>query len=316
MAQPLCHFVVLGLGELGSSILDALIAHPIFDTTKIRITTLIRPSTLRKPEGDKAIQIDHYKSLGVHFAGLDIEASSTDEITSLFTTIHANTIIHAGGMTLAPGTQLKLTEAVLATNTVQLYLPWQYGVDYDIIGRTAGGGLFAEQVDVRDALRGQSRVKWVIVSCGIFMSFLFENFWGVITQDAKSGEVVKVTALGGCNHPITATAVVDIGKVVAELLLVDMDVVDRCVYIAGDTLTYESFAHVVEALASGGKKLERELWTTEMLMAESAKDVGNKLLKYRIVFSEDRGLSWPLKETYSEAKGMKMTGFDSYIRSM
>jgi hypothetical protein len=38
---------------------------------------------------------------------------------------------------------------------VKRYLPWQFGVDYDVIGRGSAQTLFDEQFDVRDLLRGQ-----------------------------------------------------------------------------------------------------------------------------------------------------------------
>lgn len=219
-------------------------------------------------------------------------------------------------MTLAPGTQLKLTRAVLATPTVSLYLPWQYGVDYDVIGREAGGGLFTEQLDVRDALRAQTRVSWLIVSCGVFMSFLFEQFWGVVVRDGDGGRVSKIRALGGWEHVVTATEVGDIGRVVAELVVGEAEAVrSGRVYIAGESVTYSEFADLIKRCAGEGSSvMGRELWTTEALKRKSSENVNDKLLKYRVVFSEDRGLAWPVKGTYNERIGMKMMGLEEYIK--
>ena len=47
---------------------------------------------------------------------------------------------------------------------VKRYFPWQFGVDYDVIGRGSAQDLFDEQLDVRDLLRSQNRMEWVIVS--------------------------------------------------------------------------------------------------------------------------------------------------------
>lgn len=259
----------------------------------------------------------------MNFQPLDIEAASTSSITATLVALAATTVIHAGGMTLAPGTQLKLTRAVLAAPTVSLYLPWQYGVDYDVIGREAGGGLFAEQLDVRDALRVQSRVQWLIVSCGVFMSFLLEQFWGVVVRDSDGGRVSKVRALGGWEHVVTATEVGDIGRVVAELVVGDGGEAEalesRCVYIAGESMTYSEFVDLVERCVGvgggeGNTLMDRELWTTEELKSKSSENKSDKLLKYRVVFSEDRGLAWPVKGTYNERKGMKMMGLEEYIK--
>ena len=58
-------------------------------------------------------------------------------------------------MSLPAGTQLKLAHAVLGVKggNVKRYVPWQFGVDYDIIGRGSAQELFDEQLGVRDLLR-------------------------------------------------------------------------------------------------------------------------------------------------------------------
>ena len=82
---------------------------------------------------------------------------------------------------------------------VKRYLPWQFGLDYDAIGRGSGQDLFDEQIDVRDLLRSQQgqegETEWVIVSTGLFLSFLFENGFFVDARDLERR--ATVTALGG-----------------------------------------------------------------------------------------------------------------------
>ena len=223
-----------------------------------------------------------------------------------------DTIIHAGAMTLPPGTQLKVTRAALAAG-VSEYVPWQWGVDYDVIGPEGGLGLFSEQYEVRELLRSQPHTSWYIVSCGVFMSFLFENFWGVVVRD-KNGNITGIRALGGWDHLITATTVEDISRCNAELLLVDRKKRNTATYIAGDTISYEDFARTAEKVV--GKQLTKEEWTTGYLKSESANDPEEKLLKYRVVFSEDRGLAWQKEGTYNDQKGIEMEGIETYMRRM
>lgn len=197
---------------------------------------------------------------------------------------------------------MKVTKAVLAAK-VDLYIPWQWGVDYDVIGKSGGLGLFSEQCDVRDLLRGQNHTSWYIVSCGVFMSFLFEDFWGVVVRN-NQGKITGVRALGGWDHLITATTVEDIARCNAELLLSDTNTNhrNRAMYIAGDTMTYDEFADLVERTT--GHTIERELWSTEYLKSKSSEEPENKLLKYRVVFSEDKGLAWKKESIYNTSKGI------------
>lgn len=61
--------------------------------------------------------------------------------------------------------------------------------------------LVTEQLDVRDLLRSQSRTQWVIVSTGMFTSFLFEPAFGVVDLAHDT-----VRALGAWENAVTVNA--------------------------------------------------------------------------------------------------------------
>ena len=305
--------LILGAGELGIAITDALLTHVAYDAASTAVTVAIRHSTLASLDTDSSSRMDSlkaYRSRGVAFSSTDLVADSERCISDLFR--QHTCVIHAGAMTLPEGTQLKVTRAALAAG-VEEYVPWQWGVDYDIIGRQGGLSLFSEQCDVRELLRSQSRTKWFIVSCGVFMSFLFEDFWGVIVRDSES-KIIGVRALGGWDHLITATTVEDIARCNAELVLVDIDKRDKAVYIAGDTMRYDEFAEVIERVV--GHEVTKELWSTEELSKKSKEEPGEKLFKYRLVFSEGRGLAWEKKGTFNGVKSIEMEGIEAYMRRL
>lgn len=60
-------------------------------------------------------------------------------------------------------------------------LPWQFGVHYDVIGKGSVQDLFDEQFECETLLRSQQAMEWIIVSTGMFTSFLFETSFGVVT---------------------------------------------------------------------------------------------------------------------------------------
>ncbi|KAG9773391.1 hypothetical protein KCU88_g5807, partial [Aureobasidium melanogenum] len=298
--------LVIGFGELGSAILHALQSHRLYSPEENSISVLVRPSTLSNPSPQKASQLAKFQAEGITLVPGDIEGSEDGLVTLLKS---YTSVIHAGGMNLPAGSLLKLTRAVLAAG-VQYYIPWQHGVDYDVIGREGGQGMFSEQIDVRDCLRAQNSTAWVVISCGIFTSFLFEDFWGVVKNlpDNK----VQVTALNSWQDVVTTTAAEDIATCTAELLLCADTPVNGPVYIAGDTLTYEEFADVV------GQSLRREVvkkvWPLEYLREESLKDPADKLKRYRVVFAEGKGLSWPKETTWNAQRGLKLMGVEDWIR--
>lgn len=109
-----------------------------------------------------------FKFLGIDTLTGNITNTTEPELPALFAPF--DTIIACTGMTYPPGTQLILTRAILASPT-RPYFPWQFGVDYDIIGRGSSQDLLSEQLCGGQPLRQQTGIDWVIVSTGLFMSF-------------------------------------------------------------------------------------------------------------------------------------------------
>ncbi|KIW68321.1 hypothetical protein PV04_04274 [Phialophora macrospora] len=320
--------LVIGAGELGLAIIHAILSHRLYSPATTTLTLMLRPRSLTHPSAEKAEQTARLRGLGVAIIPGDIEALSAADLTALLRPgpgegAGYTAVLHAGGMTLAAGTMVKLTRAVLDAR-VPWYMPWQHGVDYDVIGPEAGGGLFREQVAVREMLRNQTHhtTDWVILSCGIFMSFLFEPFWRVVERvpsrtqaQAPAPARVMITALNSWDALITATAADDIGTATAEVLFSPDAPVNQPVYIAGETLTYGDLAATLaRVLEPRGVVVARaRVWGLEELKRESEMDDADKLKKYRLVFAEGSGVSWPKEETWSARRGIRMTGVEEWV---
>lgn len=139
---------------------------------------------------------------------MDINRGTVEDLAALFQDY--DTVVSASGMVAPSGTQLKLAHAVLRAG-VSRYVPWQFGLDYDAIGKGGAQDLFDEQLDVRALLRGQKRTEWVIISTGIFMTFLFVHAFGVV-EGVGSSVKPKVRALGSWENKVTYTHPEDIGR--------------------------------------------------------------------------------------------------------
>ena len=300
--------LVIGAGELGTAILDGLRSHPSFNREKTSLTLLLRASSIQSTSPEKQAQLSYFRDRRINVVSGDIDQDDLNALTDTFSIY--TTVIHAAGMTSPPGTQTKITQAVLDAG-VKLYIPWQHGVDYDVIGREGGQGMFSEQIGVRETLRAQSNTHWLIISCGMFMSFLFEEFWGVIARHPNG--TLKVTALNSWNDMITATTARDIGRCTAELLLRPDMPRDRPVFIAGDTLSYAELAETIER--ETGKTVLKEVWSLSYLREESKKDPKDQLKRYRVVFSEGRGLSWPKDRTWNAQIGLDMESVSTWVKS-
>ncbi|KDQ58962.1 hypothetical protein JAAARDRAFT_175603 [Jaapia argillacea MUCL 33604] len=309
--------LVLGAGELGLPILQSLATHPVTQSSPdVTVTLLLRPSSLASPSPS----ITSLQSFGVQMIACDIASSSIDEVAQVFKGY--DTIVSCLGYASGPGTQLKLVKAVLATASLRRaedaerkrpklrYFPWQFGVDYAKIGPGSSQDLFDEQLEVRRILRShEDDVEWVIVSTGVFMSYLFSEFFGIV--ELKQGEGGVVRALGSWDNMLTVTTVEDIGKLTAEILFTQHPhIANQIVYVASDTLSYSQVGDVVDFVVQhkrpGGRKVKRELWTVEHLDEELRKDPNDVLKKYRATFARGEGVAWDFGETFNWERGIEV----------
>ncbi|KAL8718390.1 MAG: hypothetical protein Q9225_004465 [Loekoesia sp. 1 TL-2023] len=304
--------LILGAGELGLPIIHSLsrLSSTLPLPFRPTLTVLLRPSTISSPSPSKSNELTSLCALGTTFLAADISTSTVTELASHFK--NYDIIISCTGFSGGAGTQLKLAQAVLEAG-VKHYYPWQFGVDYDIIGPDAAGGLFREQCEVRQLLRAQEATKWTIVSTGMFTSFLFEAFFGVVDRaDGVAGKEIVVRALGSWENKVTVTTPEDIGRVVAELVLRDEKT--GVVFTAGDTVSYQQVADLVEQKI-GNKKVQRELWDLEYLRSELGQDPENAIKKYRVVFAEGKGVSWEKEVTVNQLRSIQTVDVKSFLAS-
>ncbi|KJZ76379.1 hypothetical protein HIM_04108 [Hirsutella minnesotensis 3608] len=297
--------LIIGAGELGMCMLEAVAAHPLRPQVK-RLSVLVRAPTAdpaAPPEKQQAAR--RIQELGAELETADVVRDSTEELAALLS--RYDTVLSCTGMELPPGTQAKLADAALAGG-VRRYFPWQYGMDYDAIGNGSSQQLFDEQLGVRAKLRaGTKTTEWVIVSTGLFMSFLFVRDYGVVDLEAKT-----VRALGSWDREITLTTPRDIGRVAAEAVLDPRDIKNQVVYTAGDTLTYGQLADTLDAHYK--TKFRRELWDEDTLRRQVEANPADGYAKYREVFGHGVGVAWPKSGTLNAQRSMAMTSVEDHLR--
>ena len=284
--MPPHSILVLGLGELGEEVVKSLATHP--GRNNIKIAVLLRS---RKPQHEAQLQQWNVEPvLG------DVTEDTQDALADTFRSYH--TVICCTGMYSPPSTQIKIAKAALSAG-VKRYFPWQFGIDYDVLGRGSGQDLFDSQLDVRDLLRGQSQTQWVIVSTGMFIPFLFEPSFGLVNAERSI-----VTAIGSWENEITVTNPEDIGKVTADIAMRHPDV-SGVIHVSGDTISMQRLAEVVEQ--STGKAVVRKLKTLEELEQDLADRPDDGMRKYRVVFGRGIGVSWPKDESFNAKQGIATT---------
>lgn len=145
----------------------------------------------------------------------------------------------------------------------------------------------------------------------MFMSFLFDESFGVVSSQ-------KVRALGRWDNKVTVTRVEDIAAVVCEALKIwnrlDHSGEQGVIYVAGETLSYDRLADIVEQIV--GMRIEREVWDMQTLRRQLDEDPENGMKKYRVVFAEGKGIHWSQDVTFNKKMGLSLMGVEEYLSAI
>ncbi|RMB36650.1 NmrA-like family protein [Sphingomonas sp. PP-F2F-G114-C0414] len=296
------NILVLGAGELGMPVLRNL-ARRAKGIDGAKISVLLRESAVESGDPSKRRDIAEIREAGIKIVISDLVNDTIDELASLFSDY--DTVIGCAGYAAGINTPMKLAKAALQSG-VPRYFPWQFGVDFEAIGRGGPQDIFDAQLDVRALLRSQDKTEWVIISTGMFMSYLFEPDFGVV--DLENSEV---HALGSLDTAVTLTTPDDIGMLTAEIVFFEPTIRNQIVFLAGDTVTYGEVADKLEVAL--GRAFKRSVWTVPILMEELANDPKNMMRKYRAAFAIGRGVSWPKAGTFNDRQGLPVTDVATLI---
>jgi len=176
-----------------------------------------------------------------------------------------------------------------------------------VIGRGSPQDLFDAQLDVREALRAQDKTEWVIISTGLFTSSLFEPSFEVVDFENDT-----VNALGRMETSVMLTMPDDIGKLTVEIVFFEPRFRNEIVYLSGDTMKYGEVAGMLERVL--GRPFKTNVWTVPYLMQELEKDPTHHIKKYRAVFAQGKGVSWPKAGTFNERQSIPVTTVEQWAK--
>ncbi|MDT9583361.1 aromatic alcohol reductase [Stenotrophomonas sp. SI-NJAU-1] len=295
--------LVLGAGELGMPVIRNLAR--MANNHGATISVMLRNASIESTLPEKRAVIDEIRSLGVALVPGDLVKATVNELAELFS--RYDTVIGCAGYAAGLDTPMKVARAAVKSG-IPRYFPWQFGADFDAIGRGGPQDLFDAQLDVRDYLRAQAAMDWVVISTGMFTSYLFEPEFGVIDLANRS-----VHALGSGANSVTLTSPDDIGTMTAQIMFHSPPIRNEIVYLAGDTIRYEELPEILEE--HFGEAFSYSVWSTPQLMQELADDPSNMIKKYRAVFAQGKGVSWDKDLTFNVKAGAKLEGIRDWMKT-
>lgn len=290
--------LVIGAGELGMAMLRALSNGRSAEHGPLSV--LLRPTADGSGQQTQEAAI---RDMGVNIVRADLATATVEELAFVLEPFPV--VICCTGFVGGPGTQRKITEAVFAAR-VQRYVPWQFGVDYDVVGRGSGQAVWDEQLDVREMLRAQSHTRWMIISTGMFTSFLFEPSFGLV--DLEQG---RVSALGSWDNRLTVTIPEDVGRLTAAILAHEPPIDDTVVFVAGDTFSYARLADMVADHLD--RSVERVLWSMDALRSDLAAHPGEPMRIYRVAFARKDGVAWDKTRSFNAEQQIAVTDVPTWL---
>lgn len=301
---PSRSILVLGAGELGMPVIRNLarlaVSHP-----GTRISVMLRATSIDSELPEKQRVVDEIRALGVNIVAGDLVTESVEALAVTFAQF--DTVIGCTGYAAGRDTPMKVARAAVKSG-IPRYFPWQFGVDFDAIGRGGPQDLFDAQLDVREYLRSQTAMDWVIISTGMFTSYLFEPDFGVVDLIGH-----KVNALGSASNAVTLTTPDDIGAMTARIVFHTPAIRNEIVYLAGDTIRYGDLPDILQK--AFGEPFELTIWGVPQLMQELANDPGNMIKKYRAAFAQGRGVAWDVERTFNAKIGAELQGVQAWLDS-
>jgi hypothetical protein len=295
---------VLGAGELGACVLRELAVlrqqHQVGP-----ISVLLRPGSSSAAAGYAAMM----RELDIRIIEADLARATAAELAAVFSAF--DQVICCTGFVGGSGTQRKITAAVIEAGVIEAgvkhYIPWQFGVDYDVIGRGSGQDVWDEQLDVRDMLRSQNKVRWSIVSTGMFTSFILLPAFGLVDLEHN-----VVQALGDWDFQLTVTTPEDIGRLTARIAATPTSFDDQVVYLAGDTFSYRELADTLDHVLD--RTMQRRLLSLPQLEADVAAHPDDTMAKYRLAFARKDGVAWPKAHSFNVKQGIAVTDLVSWLQ--
>ena len=274
--------LVAGYARAGSSILVALGRR----RAQFHTSVLVRPSAL----ASKADEFAPFRALGIQLVEGDLQADEA-VLTSLVSGYH--TVICCVTSFRFGTDEMRLVRACKAAGIAR-YFPTAWGLDEQAMGRGGAMGLVIDKkLDFYDALPSIG-LPYTIVSCGFWTEWLmgsgFGNLLGLDWQQRV------FTAVGSFDCRVSTTSLLDLGNLVAEILL-DPATINKHVHVYSSLVTLEQIAVALEHAT--GQSWERKVLSIEEAEALQAAAPGSWTYVGRLSIAHERGLWWPVEENWN-----------------
>lgn len=98
----------------------------------------------------------------------------------------------------------------------------------------------------------------------------------------------------------------------ANIVFAEPKVKNEVVFVAGQTISYNELATLVEEVLQ--KQVKREEWSLSLMKEWLQKSPNDFIQKYRVVFGEGKGVSWDTDHTWNIKRGIEVKNVRGWMR--
>ncbi len=268
--------LVLGAGQLGAAVLDALV--PAVIERQGTVSVIVSPAAWDEAGQLRSANHQALADAGATFLAVDIAGSAMETLADQFRGF--TTVINCMGFVAGPGTQLKITRAVLAAGYPAISLAvWRQLRCGRQRQRSAGLGRAVRCPD--PAARAAGHGVGHCLHRDVYQ-LLFEPDFDVVNLSNRT-----LHALGSWDTQVTVTSPTDIGRLTTAIYLHQPRIVNEVVFVAGETTSYRQLADTVERVTQ--QTFSKAVHTLPALLEQLRTDPDDAMLRYRAAFA--RGMA-------------------------
>jgi len=265
---------------------------------KVVLTIVSRQATA-ETAGPKKDLLDGFVKQGAKIVHADISSATEADLIKLFS--GQDVVVSA-----VAGSQLTAQARCIVPAQkagVKWFVPSEFGVDHEIIGRGSVMAYFDDKIAHSEAIH-EAGLDVMHVNTGNFAEYVLSPFSGLDLANSTQ------TAQGGADVAFNTTPLAEVGRQVADAIVTGRGR-NQTIH-TGETITYAQLGDLVERIT--GKKLTRKVRTVAEAHAEIAANPQNTLARYGVIFGSGKGTSWPQSETYAVKNNLKVQTFEEFAR--
>ncbi|KAJ3004448.1 hypothetical protein HKX48_001225 [Thoreauomyces humboldtii] len=295
--SPIRVAIVGATGNLGTAITNALLSHG----DKVQVTLLLRALPADAPAAKQAGRTALLDQ-GARAIDIDVQSASIEELATALR--DTDVVLSTVGIELLKEGQLKLVEAAKIAG-VKRFIPSEFGIDMDKVGRGGPVSVWDFKLDVQDAIK-KAGLDYTFIEVGIFAEYI-APFAGV------DPATKTLTAPGSFDARISLSPLGDVGRQTADLVVSGRGR-NETVFFGTVNYSWSEFHAALER--STGEKWTKAVKDKAEFETAAKADENDWVARVGLIYLAGKGTHFPHHDTYAHKHKIALGDFEEVLRTV